>query len=335
MLGHQHWNSFSHLASSDSLNNFRQLQRKWPNWKLSDSEHKCLDLSECRFIGQGRHEIVVFTFARHQRLSRLSGASIFPAWASIGPHWSDNWHDGNGVPYEDVPLIGIVRGVSDAAGLVEPFRILAVVSCTNGRFVYDEIMKQLPEHSNDKPSSSPFSGNPRSRRLRSSVVAFLSAAADVLSRPCPPIPPIAPRDDCRVSITLDQCVQAAQEWQDFVEAQCKLIGNGSHLVYAYTYHALAEAASLTGETLYPVKVGWTPSLFDALPPAQSAIARVSQQIPFPEPAQILGLLLCTGGRKVEAQLHAKLKDRKIRCIGKEWFLSNRKEIQELMGTYIT
>jgi hypothetical protein len=234
-----------------------------------------------------------------------------------------------------VPLIGIVRGVSDAAGLVEPLRILAVVSCTNGRFVYDEIMKQLPEHSNDKPSSSPFSGNPRCRRLGSSLIAFLSAAADVLSRPCPPIPPIAPRHDCAVSITLDLIAQAALEQEDFVEAKCKLIGNGSHLVYAYTYNALAEAASLTGETFYPVKVGWTSDLCEHLPPAESAISRVSGQIPFREPAQILGLLLCTGGRKAEAQLHAKLKDRKIQCIGKEWFLSNRKEIEELMGTYMT
>jgi hypothetical protein len=196
-------------------------------------------------------------------------------------------------------------------------------------------MKQLPEHSNDKPSSSPFSGNPRCRRFRSSLIDFLWAAADVLSRPCPLIPPTAPRHECAISITLDQIAQAAQEWEDFVEPQCNLIGKGSHLVYAYTYGALAEAASLTGETFYPVKVGWTCSLFDALPPAQSAIARVSQQIPFPEPAQILGLLLCTGGRKAEAQLHAKLKDRKIQCIGKEWFLSNRKEIEELMGNYIT
>lgn len=170
MPGNQYWNSLSHLASPESLNKFRQLQQKWRNWRVSDSDHKFLDLSECRFIGQGRHEIAVFTFARHQRVSRLSGASSFPAWVSIGPHGSDNWHYGNGVPYEDVPLIAIVRGVSDRAGLVEPFRILAVVSCTNGRFIYDEIMKQLPEHSNDKPSSSPFSGNPRCRRLRSSLV---------------------------------------------------------------------------------------------------------------------------------------------------------------------
>jgi hypothetical protein len=327
-------NTLTHLATLESLNNFRLLQKKWPRWRLEESCHKLLDLSECQFMGQGGHEIAVFTFARHQMLAHLSGAATYPIWVSVGPHWSDDWHDMNGVPNEDVPLIGIVRGISDTAGFIEPFRVLAVVSCTNGQFVFDEIMKRLPEHLNDKPSSSRFSGNPRCRRLRSSLEAFLSVARGVLRLPCPPVPPIAPRLDCAVSISYDDLVQGARERTDFVWAKCTPIGSGPHIVYAYTYDAIAEVALLTAEMFYPLKVGWTSFRAEGQPPERDAITRVTGQIPFREPAQILGILQCTGGRKVESKIHTSLKDRRIRCIGKEWFLSNKEEVEGLLASYM-
>lgn len=324
--------TIGHLASEVSQRNFCQLKRKWARWKLSESEHKWLDLTDCRFFGEGGHEITVFTFSRHLRLSRLLGQATYPAWVAAGPHWSDRWHDLNGLPYQDLPLIGIFRGISDLAGFIEPLRVLGVISCTNAQFVYDEIMRRLSGHAQDSKSLSGMFGNPRFRRFSASVDALLAAAAEVCALPCPALKPAEPQDTgCGVSIGLDQIGKYAQKWEDFVDARCTVVGTGRDVVYAYTYTAIEDAAYLAGDRSYPVKVGWTASNTDTDTGAQAAISRIGSQVPFAEPVRVLALLCCHDGQRRELQLHRQLKARQIKCIGREWFASSREEVVRLIG----
>lgn len=323
--------TLGHLGSPESEAKFRQLVDKWPGWRVSAPEHKWTDLTDCRLIGEGRHELAVFTFARHIRLSRLTDRAKPLVWVGVGPHWSDRWHDADGVPYADVPFVGIVRGISDRAAFVEPFRVLAIISCTNGRFAFDELARRVPSLSApSRPGGSAF-GNPRFRQVCGPVEPLLAAAAEVATLPAPALEPIAPaRDGAFASITVGEPRGIADSLASPVGTVPAALGAGRHVVYAYTFAALEDAAALGGEELYPVKVGWTGTEGDTDTPAQAAGRRITSQVVFPEPVRVLGLLACQDGRGTERHLHGQLRPRRIRCLATEWFATNRGEVRRLM-----
>jgi hypothetical protein len=49
--------------------NWKLLDEKWPKWKLDKSDQRVVDLSNCNFVGNGNHEIAVFTFPRYKRIA--------------------------------------------------------------------------------------------------------------------------------------------------------------------------------------------------------------------------------------------------------------------------
>jgi len=331
VLAEQALTTLTHLGAPESQANFRRLQEKWSSWRLSEPEHKWLDLTDCQFIGEGTHEIAVFTFSRHLRLSRLSGRAEFPVWVAAGPHWSDRWHDADGMPYKNIPIIGIFRSISDPAAFVEPLRVLAVISCANAQFVFDEMAKRVPLLSDQaQQGCSPFS-NPRFRRVRGPIEPLLEAAGEVTALPSPSLRPIQPRQTgAVVSISLEELRHVSERWEAFVEIRCAVLGNGQHVVYAYTFCALEDAASLSGDDVYPVKVGWTSVYEEAESAPQAAASRISCQVAFPEAVRVLALLACPHGRAAEMRLHRQLRPRHISCIAKEWFATNGEEIRHLM-----
>lgn len=309
--------------------NFRRLCRKWEKWRLSKSDHKWLDLTECQFIGEGSHEILFFTFGRHLRLAQLRKCDEFTFWVGVGPHWSDCWHDANGFPYEEVPLVGITRGISEPASFVEPLRVLAVASCANGQFAFDEIARKVP--SLTRQTVSPVIGNPRFCRFRGVLQPLLDSAVKAVALPAPTIEPIEhDASGAMFSVSLEQMIAVAQATEDFVETPVPCIGTGSHVLYAYTYSAIEDAAVLSSQANYPVKIGWTQFEEDCGSVLQAAVARVRSQVPFPEPVRLLGALACDNGRNTEKYLHGKLKASRLKCIGTEWFATNRDEVGLLM-----
>lgn len=334
MTAEQILTTLVHLDETESQSNFRRLQKKWSRWRLSESEHQWLDMTECRFIGEGNHEIAVFTFSRHLRLSRLMGRAEFPVWVAAGPTWSDRWHDMDGMPYRDLPIIGIFRGIGDSAGFLEPFRVLAVIGCANAQFVYDELAKRVPSLSDEGQAGRSTFGNPRFRQIQGPIKPLLDAVAEVTALPCPLLRPIAPTSTgACVSISLDDLCCLARSFQSCVETVADVLGQGKHVVYAYTFSALEDAASLAGDEFYPVKVGWARVAQDVETPSQAATSRVLGQVVLPEPVRIIGLLACSDGPATEARLHRRLKPRRITAIAKEWFASNRGNIHRLMKEY--
>jgi hypothetical protein len=229
-----------------------------------------------------------------------------------------------------MPLVGIIRGI-EPGGFVEPLHVFAVISCSNAQFVYDEIMRCLPEKEHFKQVPSEFVGNPRIRMLREPVDAIIAAAAHILETPCPTLQPIGRKDTgAFVSFSVVDAFKATRQWEDFIEARCKVLGSGPYVVYAYTYKAIEEGAALSEDELYPVKIGFTSIFKDAENAIQSLTGRIRQQVIFPEPVCVLAILRCKNGRTTETQLHHLLKARKIKSVGKEWFASNREEIKCLM-----
>jgi hypothetical protein len=335
------YSTIDHVNVKDRVGRFDQLRQKWPRWRISDSEHKWLDFSNCQFLGNGRHEIVVFSFERHVRLSRQTGNLSFPVWFSIGQHFSDRWHDANGVPYKEIPAIATIRGIGDRAGFLEPLRMLAVISCSNGQFVFDNALLALAERCNTGESHRSSFGNTRCRRLNIETSTLLAIVGEVLKRPCPPIEPIEPVNaDACVSISFDDVVEAAIHSERFVNRDCPIRGAGGHLVYAYTFNAIQKSAELGGEETFPVKIGQvriflsdTTTPVDALAASNAAEGRIRQQLPFPEPVSMLGILLCGNGREMESKIHRRLKDRKVKCLAREWFLTNGPEILALFDEY--
>ena len=326
--------TLGHLFSKESQTRFRSLCEKWSRWRISESEHKWLDLTDCQFLGNGNHEIAVFTFDRHLRVSRQSGDSKFPVWFAAGPHWSDRWHDADGAPYQELPLIGIVRGLREPTGFVEPLRVLAVISCSNAQFVYDETLLRLARTVDiGKPAFTRF-GNPRCREIVVSPEGLLAEAIKVLDLPCPAIEPIDPNtNDCVFTMSIDDLRKIAESQQLFVDTDCDTWGSGNQVVYAYTFKATQKAAYLASEKKYAIKIGWTAISSERETPAGAAASRIASQLPFAEPVQVLGLLRSEDGHATETQIHRQLASQKIRCLAKEWFVTNSEEVRQLMTAF--
>jgi hypothetical protein len=316
--------TIEHLTSKDSLARLAQLSEKWPRWRIDKADHKWLDLSGCEFIGTGGHEIAVFTFNRHLRLTALSGAESLPLWFAAGPHFSDRWHDAQGSPVTQMPVAGIVRGGIEPASITEPLKVLAVVSCSNGQFVYDETLRTL----GIAAAESGGVGNSRFRCLHVSFQSLRSALVSALALPSPEIAPIAPSSDgAMVTLSLDDAMRWDDARRNLPEVECPTFGQGDHVVYSYTFAAFRQLASLAGEPFFPVKIGFTKVRPDEHRSAcHAAMLRISGQVAFEEPVQLVALLRCENGNATEKDVHRFFKARRMRSPGREWFLTNADEL---------
>jgi hypothetical protein len=108
-------------------------------------------------------------------------------------------------------------------------------------------------------------------------------------------------------------------------------GTGDQEVYAFTYSSLVEIAALKGEAVYPVKIGYTKTGYGG------AVARIrsliTEKAGFPEKPTVLIICKSWDGRKIETQLHRKLRamGRKAESLGREWFRTSIAELRDLLA----
>lgn len=323
-----------HLESEASLARLSELCLKWPRWRFDKTDHTWMDLSACRFIGLGQHEIMAFTFRRHVRRASLTGASTYPIWLAAGPHWSDRWHDAQGNPSESFEAGAIVRGGLAPTAFMEPLSVLAIASCPNGQFGFDEALRRVSP-ANVSDDEMDRYANPRFRKLTVAWPVLLEALEAAVSLPAPAIAPISPgSNEAVVSISVEQAMHRHESRQSFPEVNCPSFGAGSEVVYAYTYAAALEVAQLSGDGFFPVKIGFAQVRPDEHRSAgHAALLRVGSQIPFREPVRILALLNCAKGNATEKEIHRSLKSRRIHCPGREWFAMNEAEVVTIFSEF--
>lgn len=120
--------------------NWQHLQQKWPQYRIDEADARIVDLSECSFLGQGRHEIAVYTFGRYKRLAKSRPDRRFPICIRFGTHFPEY------VSLEE-PAISHIRSSvgNNIVGMPEPAQLLAIISCENGRAYWDELLSLLAD----------------------------------------------------------------------------------------------------------------------------------------------------------------------------------------------
>jgi len=326
----------NHSDPSKSWKNF-QLAIDRYGYDFVGDDFKWIDLSRCEHFGEGPHDIVVFSFARHLRLSQLKGQSEFPLW--VGMDRPDFM-----MRYKLHTLTGLCRA-KEPTSFAEPICILAVIHCKNGVFAVREIERILdfPAEVNGISShclAGSWDGSrPEFRLFNVDLPDLIKVVQQVLAMPGSNVAAdetgAGQSSDLGAVIKLDvgDLISATESTEHrqrgIMTNTCEVVGDGPDIVYAYTYEAFRELALISGSETFPIKVGYTKSgsrraNFD------DAWARILSQIIFPEPISMIGLLACNDGRSKEIDLHRRLKNAHIKTVGREWFQSNSNEIRHLM-----
>ena len=106
--------------------NWKLLEDKWPSWGLDKDDRLVADLSNCNFIGEGTHEIVVFTFPRYKRIAKAKAQSTYPVCIALGQSFEKEFNN-------EVPAISVMRWLEgNKAGLCERAEFVSVISTANG-----------------------------------------------------------------------------------------------------------------------------------------------------------------------------------------------------------
>ena len=108
-------------------------------------------------------------------------------------------------------------------------------------------------------------------------------------------------------------------------------GTGDQEVYAFTYPSLVEIATLKGEAVYPVKIGYSKSGYGGA--VERIRSLITEKAGFPEKPAVLLVFKTWDGRKIEAQVHRKLRamGRKAESLGREWFRTSTAELRDLLA----
>jgi DNA-binding XRE family transcriptional regulator len=93
------------------------------------------------------------------------------------------------------------------------------------------------------------------------------------------------------------------------------VGSGNESVYVYYFESLKK------DERWPCKIGFAKN---------SVEKRIKQQSASMLEAPILGIVIKTkSGGALESFVHSKLKNKRIKSFGDEWFLTNPKEVEEI------
>ena len=136
----------------------------------------------------------------------------------------------------------------------------------------------------------------------------------------------------------DQVV-AARHYQEFLASYADTLslgstsfdGKGDQEVYAFTYPSLVEIATLKGEAVYPVKIGYSKSGYGGA--VERIRSLITEKVGFPEKPAVLLVFKTWDGRKIETQVHRKLRamGRKAESLGREWFRTSTAELRDLIA----
>jgi hypothetical protein len=108
-------------------------------------------------------------------------------------------------------------------------------------------------------------------------------------------------------------------------------GTGDQEVYAFTYPSLVEIATLKGEVVYPVKIGYSKSGYGGA--IERIRSLITEKAGFPEKPAVLLVFKTWDGRKIETQVHRRLRSmgRKAESLGREWFRTSTAELRDLLA----
>jgi hypothetical protein len=172
--------------------NWRRIEEKWPHYQVGNADANVVDVSQCVFCGEGKHEFAVYTFGRYRRLAERQSALTYPICIRFGIHFP-------GFVSDEEPAIGHIRtSVSNnTTGMPEPALLLAVVACDNGRAYWDALWKELAEEQCLDMSW------PSARWISSNAEKVLAAVQSIPGLDLPAFVEESPPGFCGVVISAD------------------------------------------------------------------------------------------------------------------------------------
>ncbi|TWT97263.1 GIY-YIG nuclease family protein [Neorhodopirellula pilleata] len=175
--------------------NWETIRTKWPTYGIDQQDEFLVDPSTCRFAGDGKHEIAVYSFGRYTRRATIDPAATYPLCFRFGIHFPSFTSD-------EEPAIGHLRTrfSADPTGLVEPVQLLAVLSTSNGPFVWREVHRAMAER-----SQLVLVGPENDHEVwyDSQIAVVMDAFQIIEESPTPRFVPMSPPDSVSVSISLN------------------------------------------------------------------------------------------------------------------------------------
>lgn len=175
--------------------NWETIRTKWPTHGIDQQDEFLVDASTCRFAGDGKHEIAVYSFGRFTRRATIDPAATYPLCFQFGIHFPAFTSD-------EEPAIGHLRTrfSGDPTGLVEPVQLLAVLSTSNGPFVWREVHRAMAERSQPV-----LVGTEDDHEVwyDSQIAEVMDAFQIIEEGPTPRFVPMSPPDSASVSISLN------------------------------------------------------------------------------------------------------------------------------------
>ena len=159
--------------------NWKQIDEKWPAYRVCRDDVRVVDVSACIFFGEGKHEFAVYSFVRYLRQAEQRSASRYPICVRFAIHFPDH-------VLEEEPAIVHLRAAfpresSVRTGMVEPAQLLAVIACSNGPAFWDALWSEL--------SQEPLlddNAHPSVRWVSSNLETVLCAAEQAGAETLPP-----------------------------------------------------------------------------------------------------------------------------------------------------
>lgn len=237
--------------------NLKKYARKWPSWSIDTSDEKALDFSDCSFVGEGKHEVVAYSFARYCD----STENAYPICIRFGIHFPDY------LPLE-APAIGHLRSsvCHNKTGMLEPAKLLAIISCGNGRVLWGRLHSALVS---ERQLAEDYFGN--ETWILSNKKKLLRAAQESLLNPFPEfVEEVAP-NGCQVSISVGDIPEdpfpryypnqeelspkPAENWIYLLKKNLKKGGDGKQSSRERV--VLNEDLRRADDSLYIGQLGWT------------------------------------------------------------------------------
>lgn len=130
------------------------------------------------------------------------------------------------------------------------------------------------------------------------------------------------KEICNIEITMDESMESYNA--------DKIIGEGDNSIYLYYYESYKELSYLRNSVYYACKIGRTD---------RDPLQRIYSQMGtcFPEKPHIALIIKCNNSVEIEKTIHSILKIRKKQMKdspGKEWFLTNPEEVEEIYRNII-
>lgn len=241
--------------------NWDIISERWPSYRVSESDASYIDVADCVFLGQGRHEFAVYSFGRYFRRAQCEPKSLCPVAIRFGIHFPN-------YVSEDEPAIGHLRTRfgSDTTGLVEPVKLLAIVATDNGPEFWDRLWQRLDEF--DRLDNSRLDVE---RWVRADVGELVTVVGEVCQEPLPQFEVMERSGGAMVSISIDDIPEPqfsgyfpdeskssplrTGRWAYDLKKAVKKTGDGRQ--QSRERVVLTEDLRRVDDSLYKGQLGWT------------------------------------------------------------------------------